>query len=264
MVLAVSLWLQLAPVPVAAAFATACQAPVTEDAGINRLRGTPDLKGVIGDSYIRTLRFCTSATEARWDRPRVLAAWMEGPASGQGVGLGFTKCGRPAGITCSGVPNDGAPHFIYTPADNNFILSIADGWYGGAPIVGHAYRFRITWHNTLRLWQYCIRDKNTGEGYRCVNGTTNTWSAGDFASWFPRVSNPASQFGTAVGEPELELRWLQYLVGGTWFVVSDQGSCVFSATFEPYYHCLIVSTVDVDGDGIVNDRETIRGNTSNH
>lgn len=253
---------------------------------ISRTKSSPSMDAVIGELTIRTLRPCTNPDPVDWDLPFALAANLQksqAPADKNYiVQIGYAVCGRAEGACNGNIPNDGQPHFVYTNDDDNGgLVVLADGWYH-APQAGHQYRFRIspaTNASGQAVWEYCIKDKGTGEAYDCTKtADLRSWSSGIYAWWGTETYNTASQNGNSFNESELDLRWLQYRRSSTWYVVSDQSGCETRSVDEfgdpkPYpstingnlaYHCQIVSTVDVDGDGQVNDLETLWSHTHSY
>jgi hypothetical protein len=269
----VALSLQLNVSPVAAAYVTSC---ATGGAGaldtnwttIQRIKSNPAISGVIGEATIRTLRPCTNAGSANWDIPWVLPANLQfdGTPSGKIVQIGYGRCGRPVvdGDCNTDIPNDGDAHFVYTLADNSGGgLRLADGWYGNAPVLGHEYRFKI--ELASGQWKYCIKDRTTGENYTC-HYISASWTSGIFAWYGTETNNTNSQMGVGAGEVALNMRWMEYERSGSWTVVDGLTGCtkVSTDTFPAYYHCSIQSTVDTDGNGLLDDDETLWSHTVDH
>lgn len=234
---------------------------------IDRAKSNPNITGVIGQATVRTLRPCLTPNGLNWDIPWVLPANLQFNTTDPSriIQIGYARCGRPvADGPCNGdIPNDGKMHFVYTPADNSGGgLRLADGWYK-APVVGHEYRFKIV-HGS-GVWTYCIQDRTAGEAYDCHN-TSDSWTSGTYSWYGSETNNDNSQNGNSFNEAEISFRWLQYQRNGTWFVVSDQVGCdgLSTGTYPTYYHCQIVSTIDVDGDGVANDSETLWSHTHDH
>ncbi len=266
---AVALSMQTSSSPVLAAYAYSCGTGSVDTnwTVVDRAKSSPNITGVIGQATVRTLRPCTSPNSANWDIPWVLPANLQYDTTNADriVQIGFAKCGRPvADGDCNGnIPNDGNLHFVYTASDSSGgLLKLADGWYK-APIVGHEYRFKIV--NGTDVWTYCIQDRTAGEGYDCHN-TADTWTSGTYSWYGTETNNDNSQNGNSFNESELNIRWMQYQRSGTWYVVTDQADCMTLTTgvYPSYYHCQIVSTVDADGDGVVNDNETLWSHTHDH
>lgn len=234
---------------------------------VDRSKSNPNITGVIGQATIRTLRPCLTPNGVNWDIPWVLPANLQANTTDPNkiVQIGYARCGRPVadGDCNTNIPNDGKMHFVYTAADNSGgLLKLADGWYK-APVAGHEYRFKIV--NGADVWTYCIQDRTAGEGYDCHN-TADTWTSGTYSWYGTETNNDNSQNGNSFNESELNIRWMQYQRSGTWYVVTDQVGCdsISTGVYPSYYHCLITSTVDADGDGQVNDNETLWSHTHDH
>jgi hypothetical protein len=232
--------------------------------------------GAILNVTVRTLRPCTSPNGSDYSFPAAGVLTLEG-GTDEIVQLAYLVCGVPGGCG-NGIPNDGKPHFVWTRADNaGGEVHLFDTWYH-APVAGHEYRFKILATSSAgnNIWQYCIRDYNTEPSYSCHNGghldgsgnfvLSRSWTSSSFAWYGTETQNTESQNGTGAGEASLNIRWMQYYRGGVWSVVSDQAGCVKTTEviYPAHYDCSIVSTVDVDGDGVVNDKETLRSFTDLH
>jgi hypothetical protein len=140
------------------------------------------ISGVTMDFYARTLRACTSPANGfgTFDYPAVLLALQSTPSTQTNiVHIGYLICNRPAG--CPGnIPNDGAPHFVYTRGDNDAgSVWLLDTYYH-APVIGHQYPARIS-HGTSGtgnpIWLYCLRDLATEADYTCHGGGQTDGSA---------------------------------------------------------------------------------------
>jgi hypothetical protein len=269
------------PMPASAApiFALPCS-----DAALQKNWSTVDryfpsgamVTGVLADMRVRTLRPCTNPSSSSWDMPFMLVTlqrdlFVNDPNNI--VQIGYARCGRPS-ISCNGIPNDGAPHFVYTRGDNTGgLFFIFDTWYH-APVLGREYRFRIALATSSAgdpVWEYCIRDKASEPNYSChngghrISGTTygaaRSWSSGKFAWYGAENSSLASQLGTAAGESHVDQRWMQYIRSSQWLVATPttcDEETIPGRTHPSAYDCATVSTVDVTGDGVVNDKETLR------
>jgi hypothetical protein len=232
--------------------------------------------GALADMRVRTLRPCTNPSSSSWDMPFVFVTLQRDVFTvdpSNIVQIGYARCGRPS-VSCGDIPNDGQMHFVYTRGDNNGGDAwLADGWYH-APVLGHEYRLRVATATSSTgdpVWQYCIRDKASEPSYTCHNGghqltngtfsATRSWSSGKFPWYGAENTSGASQQGVGDGEPHLDVRWMQYFRSSTW-IVATPTTCVESAgpgsSVPSAYDCATVSTVDVTGDGVVNDQETLR------
>jgi hypothetical protein len=261
--------------PAAAAYAKACGSYYKNWTTVDREFPSGDaLTGVIADVRVRTQRPCTSGGG---DQPFVLVTLQR---SGTGflddlVQIGYAKCNVPGG--CNNIPNDGQHHFVYTRADNmGGLMWLFDTFYH-APEVGHEYRFRITTgvSGGDNIWTYCIRDKAEEPDYTCRNGGSQnaagdivherSWNSGRFAWYGAETTNAGTQMGVANNEADLNMRWMQYRRTGTWYV-AEPTTCVKATqvSYPSWYQCSTVSTVDVDGDGVVNDKETLQVWTTDH
>lgn len=269
-----------APIPVYAAplFALQCSdATLQKDwSSVNRFFDTgAQATGALADMRVRTLRPCTNPSSANWDMPFVFATLQRDVYSvdpNNIVQIGYAVCGRPS-VACGNIPNDGAPHFVYTRADNSGgEVWLFDTWYH-APVLGREYRVRVAQTTAAGnpVWQYCIRDKASEPNYTCHNGghqltngtfaASRSWNSGKFPWYGAENSSAASQQGTGLSEPHLDVRWMQYYRSAAW-IVATPTTCTESAspgrTVPSSYLCTTVSTVDVTGDGVVNDKETLR------
>lgn len=233
--------------------------------------------GVTMDVHVRNLRPCTGATSTVYDYPAAVVT-LQRASTGYPtdlVQLGYVECNKPGGM--GAVACDGNPHWVYTRGDNESgETSLFDTHYH-APVVGHEYRLRISNYTTSggnEVWQYCIRDKATEPNYTCHTGGHKTgpgtyaharsWNVGRYAWWGFETQNKNSAQGTgfdppSTNEPYLYQRWLQYLRGTDWWV-AEPIACRFKTTgVRPsWFGCAVHSTVDVTGDGVVNDEETLQ------
>jgi hypothetical protein len=152
-------------------------------------------KDVIGEAKVRNLRPCLSPDGTRYSYPLVLPANMDFNSDGSGriVQLGYAECLGNTPKCGDNMPQDGQPHFVYTPNDNSGgIFDLADGW-ACEPILGHKYRFKIEKDGSL--WHYCIRDVTTAAAYFCTS-RFRTWSARGAIVWFgTEVQNHAAGMG---------------------------------------------------------------------
>lgn len=226
----------------------------------------PEILGVIGNVEVVTLRPCidqnTGSTfgldyDVPWVIPVTLLYRKDPTANaGRAVQIGYGKCGRVTGVNCPSMPNDGKPHFTYTPNDQSGGQVALASWYDGGtgvrkdPILGHEYRFKIESYGTQ--WRYCIRDYGIGEAYDCTY-TSRSWpsASGQWAWWLTETNSRYSQNGNADSEPDIDLRWMQYELGSqeNWRVVTDSTVCE-KATGDPStyeypanYRCSIRSSV---------------------
>lgn len=232
------------------------------------------LTGVTMDVRVRTLRGCTSPSSSAYDYPAVVLSLQRNittdPADHDIVQLAYVICNKPGGCP-GGVPNDGNLHWVYTRGDNTQEAWLFDTYYH-APVLGREYALRITNYHTTGgddVWQYCIRDKASEPDYTCHTGghqvspgvfaNSRSWNIGRWAWWGVETQNRNSQQGTGGFEPLLDQRVLKYNRSGTWWISEDLGCYAISSGARPsYYGCTIQSTVDVDGDGLLNDNETIQ------
>lgn len=239
-------------------------------------RSGAQVAGALADMRVRTLRPCTNPSSANWDMPFVLVTLQRDLYSvdpNSIVQIGYAVCGRPT-VNCGDIPRDGAPHFVYTRGDNNGgDMWLFDTWYH-APVLGHEYRLRVAQATSSAgdpVWQYCIRDKASEPSYTCHNGghqltngtfsASRSWNTGKFPWYGAENTSLASAQGTGAGESHLNVRWMQYLRSSVWNVatptVCDEET-VAGGTVPGAYRCDTISTVDVTGDGVVNDQETLR------
>lgn len=182
------------------------------------------------------------------------------------VQIGYSKCGASGG--CNDIPSDLKPHFWYTKSDTGSGLAwLADGWYK-APVIGDENRMKVEAISSGgSKWQYCIRDVTRGEAYTC-HLETRTWSAGTFAWWGTETTNTNSQNGTVSAGPHLNLR-AQYKLSGIWYYRSGSTN-VCSKLVPPgylypnYYNCSIANLVDTNGNGQLDDQESLLSYTTDH
>jgi hypothetical protein len=240
------------------------------------------MSGVTMDVHVRNLRVCTGGTSSVYDYPAaVLSLQRVGSGGTDIVQLGYVKCNKPGGL--GNVPCDGFPHWVYTRGDNASGFTWLFDTFYGPPVVGQEYRLRISTYTTSggnQVWQYCIRNKNTEPTYTCHTGGHQTgpgtfshsrsWDSGRLAWYGTETQNKNSAQGTGVDlpnfEPYLNIRWMQYRRGGTWWIATPV-NCEAQSVPGPrpsYFGCAVQSTVDVTGDGVINDQETIQPVTYDH
>jgi hypothetical protein len=287
--------------PVEAAYAGACASgnhgPQTYHGYLRRTRPGQDntyFISVIAEFTVRAMNICDPAGTGpgQYDSAYFVAAANIQSTQGL-VQIGYGKCysdGATAGIGCGinpVIPADGKIHVMYTPDDQSSPFGkLGDGsalaQYNKTLTVGHTYRVRIRAIDTQTdgsgKWEYCIRDKTAGEAsYDCWHGDRH-WNSSKEVWWGYETANSNSQFGSAYpASNDVNMRWMQYQYrnGGTvnpnFYVVTNLSTtdCLDikpnpGDAWPNWYHCDVVSTVDVNGDGSVNDYETIVGHTHDH
>jgi len=259
----------VAPSPAAAAYRGDCSDGQKGFAHAIIIRdSTNNWDGVIGDAIVRPLLPCLSPTSTKYSYPLVLPANLEGSASGEIVQIGYSRCGEPGGCG-SNWPNDGEPHWVYTPDDDN-----GGGLTGftahASPVIGHRYRFKIE-KIDFNTWRFCIRDLTTGGGYQCDLSSRSWSNDAPRAWWGTEVQNTEAAMGPKCCDTDIDMRWMQYhrVSQNDWRVVDGQPSCTKIVqdgitSFKSYWHCFIASTADTDGDGVINDQDTLRSHTDDH
>lgn len=224
---------------------------------------THNFAGAIGDVIVRDLLPCGSPTGSKYSYPLVLAANLQYTLNGNDayiVQIGYEECHVAGG--CNGVPSDGENHFVYTASDHGGgSLSL----FGLSPATGHRNRFKIQLIDQ-DYWNFCIKDLTTGGNYVC-NTTNYTWPGYSSYAWYgTEVQNTNAGMGSKATE-DIDMRWMQYLrvdLGAWW--VADHNTCKTLPTspYPSYWHCYITSTADTDGDGYINDDDTLRSHTHDH
>lgn len=116
-------------------------------------------------------------------------------------------------------------------------------------------------------WQYCIRDVTLGEAYTC-RLETRTWQAGTFAWWGSETANTNSQNGTVSGGPHLNLL-AQYKLSGVWYYRNGSTNVCSKLvpagyTYPSYYDCSIANLLDVNGNGQLDDQDSLLSYTNDH
>ena len=207
-------------------------------------RTTATYDGVIGDADARNLLLCTSPTEAVYSYPAVLPANMQSyPYDGVHIAqVGYLRCGKPSGGCGDAptVPNDGTIHFVYTPIDNcDGCFTSVDSWYGGPPVVGHRYRFKITNHLQPNQWIYCIRDVTAGTSEKCTSKTATFTQGGEV--WFgTEVHN--TNAGLGPNDPaRIHMYWMQYskVNDPSWLVTTNNAMLTNGGPLPSKYWCWI-------------------------
>lgn len=224
-------------------------------------------------AYVRDLLNCTGTqTSSKYSLPAVLPAniQLDSGCTDCVAQLGYVRCATTAYSCGVGVPKDGKPHFIWSFVPNTGgVPYLADGWYGSAPIVGNRYRFKIYLGSSNSYWNYCIRNLSIGQAYKCYTLAliVNEWpSLPDHVWWGTEVQNTAAGMGPACCNNDIFMRWMQYDPSGStsWQVVTGLSGCNRRGTPPTYYHCFISNTVDADGNGLLDDDETIQSHTDDH
>ncbi|MEP7378060.1 MAG: hypothetical protein ABI725_00705 [Chloroflexota bacterium] len=265
--------------PVLAAYATDCLTGDQDEHNYEIFERPFVITGVVGIVDVVPQRPCTGADATHFDHPLVLTtiqynAYEDYPI----VHLGYGQCGYVPNCTAYG----SGLHFLYTEFDSyQGELHLADGWYGGTPVVGHRYRFKIT--SIVEMgnpkWRYCIRDMTTGQAYVCHN-RPRTWGRdyGTYVWWGAETKNDHSQIGGG-GALELTEYQAQFEYQGEWWWVDtwdpvdpSHGCHKYSyladgsqGTFpSSYYRCYVVDKTDTNGDGQLNDDDALNIYTISH
>lgn len=248
--------IQMSAVPASAAYAYSCSSGTQSTAWSMFERNTtgwpgPDFTGVLSNVKTRDQRPCGSPNSSKYDYPLLLGANIQGPVYPYHiVQLGYVECG--AAVNCNDIPNDGKPHFVYTPNDAaEGAIYLFDTYYK-APVAGNTYRMKIylvTSTNPDR-WYYCIRDLTAGESTYDCEFRTSTWGNGKVVWWGSETQNTNSQQGGTPGGTAT-YKDLEYRRGGAWSIVTDQDSCVYPGQHPSYYVCYPADTT-YNNDTLVN------------
>jgi hypothetical protein len=227
---------------------------------------TKNFAGAIGDAIIQDLLPCGGPSSSKFSYPLVLPANLQYTLNNSGgriVQIGYENCHMSA---CNGVPNDGKNHFVFTASDHESgQLYLFGGALGPDPVTGDRYRFKIQLIDQ-DYWNFCIKDLSAGGSYSCEQANY-TWPDYSSYAWYgTETQNTNAGMGNK-GSDDIDMRWMQYLrvdLGAWW--VADGNSCLTnpSSPYSPYWHCYITSTADTDGDGYINDSDTLRSHTHDH
>ncbi len=214
-----------APSPVAAAYTGDCVDSEWGDFSFHHVNVRDHeerFTGVIMDVTAQMLMPCTFSSG--WGSLTLINATLQrGPNHVDDLAqIGLARCSKQYGCGgdapdfAGGIPSDGALHFWYTKHDDKKGQAyLADGWYGGPPIIGHRYRLKVEAVGTSS-WGYYIRDLTAGEPY-VIKYRTRTWDSADQALW----GGEAYFTNDAMGNrhplsPDLSIR-SEYLKAGLWY-----------------------------------------------
>jgi hypothetical protein len=234
-----------APSPVTAAYTGRCV-----DAGwfnfsfqhINLRDHTERFTGAIMDVTAQMLVPCTYSTGVG-SGTLINATLQRGPNHPIDLAqIGIVRCSRQfgcggdggGGADAGGIPGDGALHFWYTKHDAGGFLYLADGWYGGPPVIGHRYRLKVEAVGT-NSWGYYIRDLTAGEPY-VIKYRERTWDSANEAWWGGEAYNTNDAMGNRHPlSPDLNIR-SEYRREGLWYQTdgSDQ-NCMEQYPSDPEY-----------------------------
>lgn len=184
------------------------------------------------------------------------------PANLQGVGgivqLGYVQIDCSAQTSCNGIPDDGQPHFAYTPYDNTSgVFTYATWFQNGNPTKGHKYRFEITQIFTgSNRWNYCIYDLTSG-GFGCTN-TQRSWSNGNTAWWGYEAKRTTDALGVRLFlDSAIAMQDLQWSnTNNVWTRKTGAGMCQGYIGPLSYYGCSTSTTTYAN--------DTINGYTVDH
>jgi hypothetical protein len=200
--------------------------------------GGSDIRGVIGDAYVRTLLTCANPTAGNYDATAVIPVSLQLPPN-RIVQLGWVNCGAVSGGMCGNIPEDGL-HFFYVCDDNsNGVGCVADSW-AGLPETGDRYRFKVLYDSANDQWDYSI--ENVTEGWTKSKSISASWSQGNGAWWGAEDANTGSTLGPAhSGSNDINMYWMQYKRAsvGSWQVVTDIEATNSVGEFGPqpsWYH----------------------------
>lgn len=222
---------------------------------------------VIGDAIVRPLQNCLNPTASKYSYSLVLPANLQGDGSGEIVQIGYSRCGETGGCGPHW-PKDSHEHFVYTPDDDNGGVLVGFT-AAGEPEVGKRYRFKVE-KIDVNLWRYCIRNLTDGGSYHCQS-TFRSWANNGVTAWWgTEIQDTEAAMGPACCV-DIDMRWMQYhrVSQNDWMMVDQQPSCEKIlqdgiTSWPSYWHCYMTSTADTDGDGSINDLDTLRRHTDDH
>ncbi len=238
---------------------------------VDRYKSAPGISGAIADVDLRYVTPCTqySGVGSVSLVPAVTIQYNQTDTH-QIVQIGYGECSVTGGcgVSGGGIPNDGKLHFWYTASDLASGLIYLATWYGGTFRVGDQYRLKIfaTTVSGVAKWEYCIRDKTLGEAYDCTTRDRNWATAyGTYAWWGTETHDTHDQNGNADSAADIDLR-SQYLRSGTWYWTTQDTAFVNTQWIYPsdHYKYVVKSLYDADGNGHLDDQETLWSYTSSY
>lgn len=241
---------------------------------------TDEFEGAIGEAFARDRATCYGASASKSGFSAVFPANLQQNLNGGGlVQVGFYEDSSMNNTV-----------MVYTPWDHGVsgqcggqpgCIAVAN-WYnnGAAVCTTCVYRFRIAYvfAQTAEFWEVCIRNVSNAQAYVCTN-VDYTWGGATKAKiawWLYETKNSADAIGhTATGN--ISPRWLQYRRENstTWMVRSGmgnepapydynaQGGCRHDPV-PSHYKCAIKNVVDLNGDGSLNDGDSLEAWTTLH
>ncbi len=179
-----------------------------------------DYTGVIGDMKAQGFGTCTNTVGPVISA--ILPANLQVDNTNYIVQIGTAVCSgttaNKCGAAATGVPSDGALHFVYICVDNSGgVPCLADGWVGGPPEIGDRYRFRID--KVGNTWKYSVQ--NITEGWTSTKTVprSSAFTAGNTVWWAAEAYDRGSMLGGGQAAASMiNMYWMQYLHAGDWWV----------------------------------------------
>lgn len=289
LVVAIGLMLTTAPVALAAAYTYDCDTGTMPASHYHMYvhketaNNNDEFDGVIGEAFARNRATCFGASPAKQGFSAVFPANLQQGLNGGGlVQVGFYEDSSMNNTVMVYTPWDHAEpgQCVVQGVPQPGCLAVANWYNGGAPVCTTClYRFRIQWVSSFlnEDWQICIRNVSNGQAYVC-HQIDFTWGGSNRAKvawWLYETQNSADAIGhTDTGN--ISPRWLQYRrEGAGWMVRSGmgnepapydynaQGGCRHDPV-PAHYKCQIRNVIDLNGDGLFNDKDSMEAWTTLH